>query len=518
MQTVQIMDALYYFCSYLIVTSGFALHAEERVPLVGSNHVSLKDPSNQTGAILAFRLFLDSAVDTVIMYMDSSVTVALNSSFHCNASGKDYVMTIRASPSDVLKVKNPESVYLNCSADIATEVQNKSNPQMTFEGTYVHTGFVAVELISSQLGLAIITFSVYDSTEFKNSILHNNKSNMLILGEQNIDVRVLRMIRPVDTIFRVIVYCVQVLVTTGFGVKLDLDTVKNTLRRPVAPGIGFFGQYVIMPLVAFGIASLVTADNSFISFGIFVAGCCPGGGASNMYSYLLNGDLSLSITMTTISTIAALGMMPLWVYTLGSLIILEENVQVPFANIAISLSIIIIPLLVGVFLKHKFPKVAECISKALKPVILVSIICFIIVGIISNLFIFPMLKPRIILAGCLLPYIGYILGGIISAICRQPWTKIKTIAIETGLQNTSIAYILLTSSFPAPTGDMASVAPIAISIMTPIPLVLVTIVYLLYQRCSGEKYKKVQKSDTDKHKDNVDENKENLITEKLTTV
>ena len=48
-------------------------------------------------------------------------------------------------------------------------------------------------------------------------------------------------------------------------------------------------------------------DESAVSLGIFVAGCCPGGGQSNMYSYLLKGDLSLSITMTTISTIAALG-------------------------------------------------------------------------------------------------------------------------------------------------------------------------------------------------------------------
>ena len=58
--------------------------------------------------------------------------------------------------------------------------------------------------------------------------------------------------------------------------------------------------------IAYGIAKVVTSD-PLASLGIFVAGICPGGGASNIYSYLLDGDLSLSITMTTISTILSLG-------------------------------------------------------------------------------------------------------------------------------------------------------------------------------------------------------------------
>ena len=53
-------------------------------------------------------------------------------------------------------------------------------------------------------------------------------------------------------------------------------------------------------------AKLVTTDSA-VALGIFVAGCCPGGGNSNMYTFLLNGDLSLSITMTTISTVSAMG-------------------------------------------------------------------------------------------------------------------------------------------------------------------------------------------------------------------
>lgn len=57
-------------------------------------------------------------------------------------------------------------------------------------------------------------------------------------------------------------------------------------------------------------AKAVPIDIAAVSLGIFVSGCCPGGGASNMYSYLLKGDLSLSITMTALSTVLAIGTFP----------------------------------------------------------------------------------------------------------------------------------------------------------------------------------------------------------------
>ena len=61
--------------------------------------------------------------------------------------------------------------------------------------------------------------------------------------------------------------------------------------------------------LGFAVAKLVPIEDRAISFGIFVCGVCPGGGASNIYTYLLGGDVSLSVTMTLISTVAALGML-----------------------------------------------------------------------------------------------------------------------------------------------------------------------------------------------------------------
>ena len=197
-------------------------------------------------------------------------------------------------------------------------------------------------------------------------------------------------------------------------------------------------------------------------------------------------------------------MLPLWVYTLGYTFLEDQDLVIPFSMVAVSLSILITPLVIGVFLRQKLPKVAKTIQKLLKPTILVMSFLLIIVGVYSNLFIFRLFKPRTVLAACMLPYIGYISGGIIALVFQQPWKTVKTISIETGMQNTSIAYILMTSSFPAPEGDIGSVAPVASAIMTPIPVFLITLIYTAYQKLK-KKYKAVEqtedpdKSDHDNH-------------------
>ena len=59
--------------------------------------------------------------------------------------------------------------------------------------------------------------------------------------------------------------------------------------------------------IGFAVAKIVPIDDRAITFGIFVCGTCPGGGSSNVYSFLLGGDINLSITMTCISTVESLG-------------------------------------------------------------------------------------------------------------------------------------------------------------------------------------------------------------------
>ncbi|CAC5396307.1 SLC10A3_5 [Mytilus coruscus] len=351
---------------------------------------------------------------------------------------------------------------------------------------YVVQGTHTLYTNSDLLGRTFITFNLYSYNDLE--LQHNITGDMVDVTK--VPVIILRLMRPIDTAFRVIIYVFMIFITLAFGAKLDLEVVKENIKRPLAPCIGLGCQFVIMPMLGYAIAKLVTADRPDVALGIFVAACCPGGGASNIYSFLLGGDLSLSITMTALSTIMALGMMPMWLYTLGQQFI-DSTIQVPFLNIFTTLLILIVPLFVGVFLHQKLPKVTKVIVKVIRPVTVVCIVFLLTVGIYSNLYIFKLFKPKIVLAGCLLPYFGYLLGGLIALIFRLPWQRVKTVAIETGMQNTGIAMILMMYAFPPPDGYIAAVAPIASAVMTPLPLFLITVPYLIYKRCNKEKYDSV---------------------------
>ena len=194
------------------------------------------------------------------------------------------------------------------------------------------------------------------------------------------------------------------------------------------------------------------------------------------------------------------GLMPLWVYTLGRQFLDEDfHVVIPYVNMLQTLAMITIPLFIGLVFKHKFPKAALKFVKLLKPVTVIMMLIFLVVGIISNLYIFQLIQPIYLVAGSLLPYLGYVAGGLVAFIFRQPWTTIKTVAIETGMQNTKVAYLLMVTSFPAPLGDIAAMAPIASSMATPIPPMLVTVPYLLYNRLM-KKYQVVSDESSDRAK------------------
>ncbi|CAL1544816.1 unnamed protein product [Lymnaea stagnalis] len=277
--------------------------------------------------------------------------------------------------------------------------------------------------------------------------------------------------RPIDIAFNVVVILLVVMTNIGMGAKIDFDVVKAELKRPIAPAIGLCCQFLIMPMIAFGIASSIKLDPG-IALGFFALGCAPGGSASNAYTHLLGGNVSLSVTMTLISTIAALGLLPMWLFTLGKVVYNQGNVQIPYENIFFSLLGIIVPVLIGLFLQRKFPKVAKMWLSAVKYIVFVFIVFVLTVGVYANVYIFSLLSGEVLLAAALLPYLGFLLGGIVACIFRQGNVNIITIAVETGIQNTGIPIVLLRLSLLGPDKDTSIVAPVASALFTPIPLVI----------------------------------------------
>lgn len=223
-----------------------------------------------------------------------------------------------------------------------------------------------------------------------------NDSDKTILKNSNpLKVKVVRNQRVVDHLFT---YSVAVLVSViyiSFGCALDWSVFKTTFRRPVGPIIGFCCQFIFMPLISFGLGKWLFSDSVPMQLGMFFTGVSPGGGASNIWTYLLGGNLNLSITMTTISTFAAFAMMPLWIFTLGKVIFEEGKLGVPYSRIAVFAIALVIPLGIGYLIQKNLPRVTKIMVRFLKPFAALLILFIIIFASITNLYLFELFTWKV---------------------------------------------------------------------------------------------------------------------------
>jgi len=164
-------------------------------------------------------------------------------------------------------------------------------------------------------------------------------------------------------------------------------------------------------------------------------------------------------------------MIPLWLFTLGRLVISDSvRITIPYMNIMIMLACIMIPVITGLLIQRYFKRASAFIVRLLRPLYIVFIVLMFTFGVWTNLYVFRLIRPLLVLAGCLLPYTGFLLSGFVAFILRQPAPRILTIAIETGIQNTGLPIILMKFSLPQPDADLSIVAPIVIAMFMPLPL------------------------------------------------
>jgi solute carrier family 10 (sodium/bile acid cotransporter), member 3/5 len=165
-------------------------------------------------------------------------------------------------------------------------------------------------------------------------------------------------------------------------------------------------------------------------------------------------------------------MMPFWLFTLGGTLFGNMKIHIPFNNIIMSLISLIAPLAIGVVIRRYRPKWAEFSRKLIRPFTILMMVFIFTFGIYANLYMFYVMTWRTMLAGLIVPWCGYIFGAALAVISKRGRQQVIAIAVETGVQNTGIAIVLLRLSLPQPDADLASVVPVCGSIMLFIPLFL----------------------------------------------
>ncbi|CAH0763368.1 unnamed protein product [Diatraea saccharalis] len=320
------------------------------------------------------------------------------------------------------------------------------------------------------------------------------RNDEVATADNNLSVTVLRPERVIDTIFVSSVAIFVSLIFINFGCAMHWPTVKEVMKKPIGPVIGMVGQFLFMPLMSFGLGYLIfPAEAAALRLGMFFTGVAPGGGASNIWTFILGGNLNLSLAMTTISTLASFGFMPMWLFSLGQVVFRNADIVVPYSRIAMFVVGLIIPLGIGLAMQRYTPRVAAFMVRILKVFSTTVLLFIIIFAIVTNLYIFKLFTWRIIVAGMGIPWLGYMFGYFLAWICKRPHEDALAISIETGIQNTGIAIFLLRYALDQPEADITTVIPVAAAIMTPIPMTTIYI-YQKIKACilnRGNEHKKI---------------------------
>lgn len=211
-----------------------------------------------------------------------------------------------------------------------------------------------------------------------------------VKSHNKLPVIIMKEMKLIDKLFSGVVALVITFLYINFGAALDFEVLRDILKKPIGPSIGFFCQYVIMPLIGFLLGYIVFPDQVHFRLGLFFTAVSPGGGMSNIFTVVLNGNINLSIAMTTISNIAALGMMPLWIFTLGAIIFEEFHFDVPYVTIVGFCFSMVIPLCIGMAIQKYLPNVAKHLVRVLKPVAIILMVSMIVFAIWINFYIFKL--------------------------------------------------------------------------------------------------------------------------------
>jgi len=238
-----------------------------------------------------------------------------------------------------------------------------------------------------------------------------------------------------------------------FGVALDLkfEDFKRIIISPKAPGIGLVAQFILLPALTF-LLTLILRPQPSIALGMILVAACPGGNLSNIITYLAKGNCAVSISMTAVSTAAAVVMTPLNLALWGGLNpdtaeILRKVSLSPVDVFTTIFLILGIPLVLGLTLSRIFPALADKVRKPFKIFSLVFFMVIVCGALAANWSIFLKVVGLVMLIVLLHNALALNLGYWSGRLCRLNERDSRAVCIEVGIQNSALGLVLVFNFF-----------------------------------------------------------------------
>jgi BASS family bile acid:Na+ symporter len=248
-----------------------------------------------------------------------------------------------------------------------------------------------------------------------------------------------------------------------FGVALDISIGDFTAlwKKPKSVLLGVLSQFVLLPAVTFLLVLLIKPYPS-IALGMFMVAACPGGNISNFISHLAGANTALSVCLTAIATLVAVVMTPFNLQFWGSLYepsgkLLQEVALSPLDMVKVVALLLGVPLLLGMWVNHTRPIIAQHLSKLFKVVSLLFFVGLVFLALYNNRSIFMDYVFYVFWIVVLHNLLAFTTGFSVGKLFGLDTNSVRSITIETGIQNSGLGLLLIFTFFDG-LGGMALLA------------------------------------------------------------
>ena len=266
----------------------------------------------------------------------------------------------------------------------------------------------------------------------------------------------------------------MMVIMLGMGASLTFKDFRIAFKKPQGILVGLLCQYGIMPFLGYALA-LVLGLPPALAIGLILMGCMPGGTTSNIFTYFSKGALALSIMMTICSTLVAVAMVPLLLSFYSGLSGLPTEYKVPAANVAQVLVVLIVPTLIGLFLRKWNANVGATIELVGGALGIFVILFLLVTWVPRNHQLLASTPWPVYAAAIGIGLVGMALGYALSLLLRQDPRRSRTIALETGIQNGPLGILIVVLTFKDELQQQVLLIPVLYSLFIVLTSTAVTL-------------------------------------------
>jgi BASS family bile acid:Na+ symporter len=240
-----------------------------------------------------------------------------------------------------------------------------------------------------------------------------------------------------------------------FGVALNIkwQHFKDVVMKPKSAIVGIISQFFLLPFITF-LFVLILKPTPTVALGMILISSCPGGNISNFMSSMAKGNVALSVSLTAVATLAATFMTPLNFAVWGKMYLNQYNasgagsylvpIEIDFLQMVQTVIILLgLPVIAGLIFSQYLPKLTQKIKKPIKQISILIFIAFVIILLSANFNHFIKFIHLIFLIVLVHNALALLTGFSVGSIMKLPRIDRRTITLETGIQNSGLALVLM---------------------------------------------------------------------------